>query len=561
MLVSLKIENVAVIEQAEIFFDKGFNVLTGETGAGKSIVIDSINAVLGERTSKQLIRNGADRAKVSAVFEGISESIREKLSQYDISCGDDSLLITRIITADGRNSCKINGENVTVSMLKNIGRDLITICGQHDSQYLLLKEHHVDFVDSVAECDELIESYKQLYSEVRRVSKELSSAMKYEGDKQKQLEFLKFQIDELTSADIIIGEKQKLLDEKKRFQNKEKIANALNNAQILLGGDDTMPGLLSGMYSLADCLRELSDYDESFSSYIEQIEQFRYTLDECSNEVSHYLNNDEDEYFDIDSIERRLDVLYKLSRKYGSTEEEMLSYLDEITEEYEKINSSEELIAELSVKLENLKEELFRVGCHLSDCRKNAAQQFESRVEKELTFLDMPDAEFKVSFTDCEPTENGIDEIEFLFSANKGQDAKPLCKIASGGELSRVMLAIRCVLSDAGLEVTSIFDEIDTGVSGRAAHKIAYKLHEVSENKQVLCVTHLAQIASYADNHLFVEKVTDESNTYTRVTQLDDERRITEIARIIGGDVVTETTIMSAKEMLDFSKKNNENKF
>ncbi len=553
MLINLKIENVAVIEQSEILFDSGLNVLTGETGAGKSIVIDAINAILGERTSKQLIRDGADKAKISAVFENIPYIVRQKLTEYEIESDDDSLLITRIITSDGRNSCKVNGESVTVSMLRNIGRDLITICGQHDSQYLLQKESHLSFVDTMASCDELKEQYRELYYECKKINKELSKLMKHEGDKEKQLEFLKFQIDEITNADIVVGEKENLLNEKKRFQNKEKIAQALNNAQYILNGDEAFSGVLSGIYNLTDCLSTLSDYDEKYSEYIDNLENLRYTLDECSNEISRSVSDGDDEYVDIDFIESRLDVLYKLSRKYGSTEEEILLYLDKITEEYESINSADEMIEQLTQQLQLTREKLLQAGCYLSDSRKIAATDFENRVCRELRFLDMPDAVFEVSFTDCEISENGIDEVEFLFSANKGQAPKPLSKIASGGELSRVMLAIRCVLSGDEMESTLIFDEIDTGVSGRAAHKIAYKLRELSQSKQVICVTHLAQIASCANSHLFIEKVTDENSTYTKVTNLDDEQKIKEIARIIGGDVITQTTLNSAKEMIEFS--------
>ena len=277
MLVSLKIENVAVIEKAEILFDSGLNVLTGETGAGKSIIIDSINAVLGERTSKQLIRNGADKARVSAMFENIPVCVKQKLGEYEINCDDDCLLITRIITSDGRNSCKLNGESVTVSMLRNIGHDLITICGQHDSQHLLSKEHQLGFVDSIAESEELIERYKQLYRETKLTNKKLSDLLKNESDKDRKLEFLKFQIDELTNAGITPGEKERLLSEKKRFQNKEKIASALNNARLILSGDDNMPGLLSGLYNLTDCLNDLSAYDETYNSFIENVEELRYT--------------------------------------------------------------------------------------------------------------------------------------------------------------------------------------------------------------------------------------------------------------------------------------------
>ncbi|MDD6011597.1 MAG: DNA repair protein RecN [Oscillospiraceae bacterium] len=554
MLTSLKIENVAVIEQAEILFDGGLNILTGETGAGKSIVIDAINAVLGERTSKELIRDGADRAKVTAFFEKISPQASAILDEYEIeSEPDGSLLVTRVITSDGRSSCKINGHPVTVSMLKSIGRELITICGQHDSQYLLMKDRHLSFIDAIADSDELLSSYRETYSEIKKVRRELKKITGDDADKERRLEFLKYQIDELKSANIVVGEKNGLMEEKKKFQNREKILGNLTDCDRILNGDGS--GITGKLYDLSDCLEELSRYDSGFREYAESIAELKYALDECSARVRDSLEGFTESDFSIDAVEERLDQLYRLSKKYGATEEEMLAYLDDITEEYESISMSGEIAEKLQEQYDELADELFRRGCYLSDSRKQAAITFEKKVEENLRFLDMPEAAFVVDFREAAATETGIDDVEFLFSANPGQEPKPLAKIASGGELSRVMLAIRCVLSDQDSVGTMIFDEIDTGVSGRAAHKIAYKLRELSVKKQVLCVTHLAQIAAYADNHLYIEKSSDGDKTYTAVTALDYDGRIREIARIIGGDVLTNTTLDSAREMIEFASK------
>ncbi|MBQ7118212.1 MAG: DNA repair protein RecN [Clostridia bacterium] len=554
MLSSLKIENVAVIEHSEIVFDSGLNILTGETGAGKSIVIDAINAVLGERTSRELIRTGADSAKVTAFFEDVPASVSSKLSAIGIDCEDDnSLLISRTISSDGRSICRVNGSNVTVSMLKTIGRDLITICGQHDSQYLLDKEHHIDFIDAMADSDELLDSYREVYAEIKAVKKQLKKLLSAEDEREKRIDFLKYQIDELSAANIRIGERDELTRERDRLANREDVINSLSLIESILKGDSVRNGANSDLYTVAENLKKLSAYDDGFSEFVKGIEELRDILTECSSYASSYLENFDDGYGDINSVEERLDEIYRLSRKYGATEEEMLTYFSKIVEEYNTLVSNDEAIDVLQNKYNELADELFKRGCYLSDCRKQTAIDFEKKVSEELSFLDMHDARFVVDFREANATENGMDEVEFIFSANAGQDLKPLIKIASGGELSRVMLAIRCVLSDCDSTVTMIFDEIDTGVSGRAAHKIAYKMHQLSEIKQVLCVTHLAQIAAYADNHLYIEKNATAEGTFTQVTSLSESEKVKEIARIIGGDIITATTLDSAKELINYA--------
>lgn len=557
MLSSLKIENVAVIEHSEIIFDSGLNILTGETGAGKSIVIDAINAILGERTTKNIIRTGADKAKVTAYFESVSKEVLDKLEELGVDCdGDDSLLITRIISTDGRNVCRINGNSVTVSMLKSIGRDLITICGQHDSQYLLQKDHHIEFIDAMADSKELLDSYRKTYYELKSVRKQLKKFLSAEDEREQRIEYLKFQIDELTAAKLEIGEKDRLTKEKETIRNRENIVKALSAIDTIINGDGEKMGLSEGVYKVIENLDKLSRFDVKFSAFSESFNEFRYVLSECASEASSSLGDYENGYADIDSIEERLDEIYRLSRKYGATEEEMLGYLSRAVEEYNSLVSSDETIEELQDKYNELANELFRRGCYLSDCRKQTAIEFEEKVKNELSFLDMVGAEFTVDFKESNAAENGMDEVEFIFSANAGQEMKPLVKIASGGELSRVMLAIRCVLSDRDSISSMIFDEIDTGVSGRAAHKIAYKMHELSKIKQVVCVTHLAQIAAHADNHLYIEKIAGEDGTFTKVTSLSDSERVREIARIIGGDIITATTLESARELINYALNN-----
>ncbi len=554
MLSELKINNVAVIEKAEIAFENGLNILTGETGAGKSIIIDSLNAVLGERTSKDLVRDGAQNAKVSAFFEYIPKSAKEILDEFEIESEDDaSLLVSRTITADGRSSCRINGQPVTVSMLKAVGRELITICGQHDSQHLLQKESHLGYIDYLAGTQDDLKEYKEVYHNLLSKEKELSSINQSETDKQQRLEFLSYQINELQNADITVGEKEELTAKKHKIQNREKIASCLYGAKTVIGGDENTSGLVDMLYSLENSLDSASEYNKDFEVYLRSAENFRYEIEDCLSAVSDELSALDENDTDINSVEQRLDLLYRLSRKYGESEEEMLSYLEKITDEYNNIRTSDERAKEIEAEIDVLKDELYKRARNISEKRKDYAAKFEVDVMSELNYLDMKGALFTVDFKETKPCENGIDEAEFLLSANAGQAPKPLAKIASGGELSRVMLAIRCVLSDAENCDTIIFDEIDTGVSGKAAHKIAYKLRQVSKGKQILCVTHLAQIAAGADNHLLVEKSLEDNKTCTAVRKLVDDERIREIARIIGGDVITKTTLMSACELIDFA--------
>lgn len=548
MLTSLKIENVAIIESAAIEFGCGLNVLTGETGAGKSIIIDSINAVLGERTSKDIIRTGADNAKVYAVFEDISEAAMEVLTENGIDCDDDVLIVNRVINRDGKNSCRINGVPVTVNMLKAVTRELIDIHGQHDNQALLNPDRHCGFIDSFAGCGDLINTYRNSYYELCDVRKKLNSLKTDESTKAQRIDLLQYQIDEIEKANITVGERDELNERKNLINNSQKIIKSLNSAYELLKGDNC------GIDCVSDSAYDIEKAEECFSAIspiLEQINNIKYELEDVAEAIRDRLSElDYDEY-ELDAIESRLDLLYRFSRKYGETEEDILNYLENAKKELDEITFSEERMQILIEKEKDLSDKTKKLAEKLTEERMTAGKKLSKLISEELEFLDMPNVSFVVSRTATELSENGADDIEFLISANAGETLKPLVKIASGGELSRIMLAIKNVLADADNIGTMIFDEIDTGVSGRAAQKIAMKLRQVSAGRQVICVTHLAQIASQGDVHLYISKSVRNSKTYTEVSTLLDEKRVYEIARIMGGIEITELQLQSAREMLE----------
>ncbi len=548
MLTSLKIENVAIIESAAIEFGCGLNVLTGETGAGKSIIIDSINAVLGERTSKDLIRTGTDCAKVYAVFEDVGAGIKTMLEENGIDSSDEVLIVNRTINRDGKNSCRINGCPVTVGMLKSVTKELIDIHGQHDNQSLLSPERHCDFIDNFAGHTDLIEQYRNSYSEWCEVRKKLNSFKTDDSTKEQRIDLLTYQIDEIEKSEIIVGEREELTERKNLINNSQKIIKSLNAVYDLLKSDN---GGVDCVSSALYDLQRAEEYYPSLSETAEQLSNIKYALEDVAEEVRDRLSElDYDEY-ELDEIETRLDLLYKLSRKYGETEEEILNYLQKAKEELNNITFSEEKIRQLTEKENELFRVTERIADELTKARIEAGEKLSNLICEELEFLDMPDVSFVVSRKETEFTENGADEIEFLISANAGETPKPLAKIASGGELSRIMLAIKNVLADADEIGTMIFDEIDTGVSGRAAQKIALKLRQVSQGRQVICVTHLAQIASQGDVHLYISKNVRDGKTFTQVKSLIGDERAYEIARIMGGIEISELQIRSAREMLE----------
>lgn len=555
MLTSLKINDVAIIEEAVIEYDGGLNIMSGETGSGKSIVIDSINAVLGQRTSKELIRDGADEARVSAVFENVNDAVKDILMGYGIDCADGSLFIQRTIRG-GRNICKINGETVTVSILKSVGDHLINIHGQNENQTLMDKDNHLQYIDKLADNGQILAKYKEKYSRLKAINKQLKQLKSIESEKEIKLETLKYQIDEIEAAGLKSGEKDELIQQRNKFQNIEKVRFALAAADTMLNGDGgERDGVISELNTLVSSLNTLSEYIKEAGSYGSSVNEGIINLQDCSEFILSEIESFGGSGLDINAIEERLDLIYRLTRKYGATEEDVLSYLEKIKAEYDDISLSGERIERLSAEYDSVLEELISVGNELTKSRIKAGENFSARIKKELKFLDMPNVDFKVKVDQCAATATGLDDVEFLISANLGQELKPIAKIASGGELSRIMLAIKCVLTDLDSVDTLIFDEIDSGVSGRAAEKIGYKLKEVSRFSQVICVTHLAQIACFADNHLYIEKTTENGKTRTKVTRLGFKERTEEIARIMGGSVITDATLQSARDLLERAEK------
>lgn len=552
MLTSLQIENIAVIEKAEITFDKGLNVLTGETGAGKSIIIDSINAVLGERTTRELVRTGAPFAKVSALFFGLSHAAEQVLKSLDLEPEEDgSLLIQRSISSDGRSACRINGQTATVSMLRQLGGELINIHGQHDSQSLLSSEKHIGFIDALAQDEALLVEYRGLYAAYVKIRRALNELQMDEEEKLRKIDLLRFQIDELEAANLQIGERETLTQERTRCLNAEKILQSLRRAYDAINGTEETAGASQLLTDAAAGLQDAAHYYGAIESTAQEMLDLSYNLESYADEIRNAFDTLSYDPGDLEQIEERLDLLYKLSRKYGETEEEMLVYLEKARAELDEITFSEERVQKLDEERRETVRKIKALAVTLSNVRRQAGERFARQVEAELSYLDMPHVRFIVHHEQVKPGPNGADEIEFLISANPGEPPRPLAKIASGGELSRIMLAIKNVLSGSDEIGTLIFDEIDTGVSGRAAQKIALKLKQVSAGRQVICVTHLAQIAAQADCHLLIQKTVRDDQTYTQVDALDFEGRKRELARIMGGmDEITPLQLQSAEELL-----------
>lgn len=550
MLSVLKIRNIAIIENAEIEFNKGFNVLTGETGAGKSIILDSINAVLGFRTSRELIRTGETEAEVTALFSFVGEKTIGKLNELGLPQNDDnSLLITRTITHD-KNVCRVNNSLTSVSALREIGNTLISIHGQQDNRELLDSETHIGYLDAVAENNSLLSDYNSVYNEFCKITLQIKSLMTDEAEKARQIDILSFQIDELKKAEITVGEWEELKNKRTEIQNIEKISEGFRNANDALSGGDGFTGAVELVLGAEKALSQVANFSKEAEKLSTKLNDIYYELNDIADTLR--FSDGESEYSrnDLEAIEERLDLLYRLSKKYGSTEEEMLEFLSKAEEKLNSLTSSEENLEVLKEQRRVILEKATTLAKKLSECRKETAEKFRTDVMEELRFLDMPSVEFNVQFTEVELCENGIDSVEFLISANVGEPPKPIAKIASGGELSRIMLALKNVLSDKDQIGTMIFDEVDTGVSGRAATKVAQKLKQVSTGRQVICVTHLAQLAVLSDNHYLIEKTAKDGKTYTNVTPLDFEGRKYEIARITGGGEITETQLKNAEEML-----------
>ena len=547
MLSLLHIENIAVIEQADISFDRGFNVLTGETGAGKSIVIDAISAILGERAYRDMIRTGETKASVRAVFTDVP-----KLSWFEENgvTYDEELVIHREIFLDGKNVCRVNGSLVSVSILRKLGIQLINIHGQHDSASLFDEENHLVFLDAFADNDALRQEYSEAFAQVLKLRREIDALTMDEGEKLRRMEMLRYQIAEIERANLQSGEDDALEDRRKLLQNAEKIADGMNDAVEQLYGSEDTDGAAS-MLSMAErALARIAKFSDTISELHEKVADLMYQVQDAAELVRDARDDLSYSGDELEQIESRLDVIHKLRRKYGASCEDILAFLEQAKKELDEIEFADDHLARLKLKLEKAEATAWNAALRLRKNRQDTAKTMSVRILDELKQLDMPRVEFDCRFAEIEMASNGADSVAFYMTANAGEELKPLSKVASGGELARIMLAMKNVLAQRDQVSTLIFDEVDTGVSGRAAQKVAQKLRSVAEHKQVLCVTHLPQLAALAQTHLLIAKEERNGRTYTTVTPLDLEGRKQELARIIGGTHITETTLKSAEEML-----------
>ena len=554
MLKTLEIENIAVIERATVSFTRGFQCLTGETGAGKSIIIDAINCITGEKTSRELIRSGESSARVTAVFSDLSESVLSFLAENDVESEENTLILSRRISRDGKNSCRVNGYPVPLSLLRALGERLVNIHGQMDSKNLLDADRHFVYIDAFGNLSDLLAAYQADYRRLCDIRSEMKRLTMDESEKLKEIDRLDFQIEELTAAELKIGEREDLAKRRDVARNAKKIVDALAEVSLLLSGDEYADGASQKVSAAVQSLQNAADYLPELGDIAGVLQETSYTLSDIGADIKNRLSDVSYSESEADAIESRLDELQRLSRKYGATEEDMLCYLEEAKKRREEIDLSEERLAELSGLFDEAAEQAKKSAKALSRARKTAAADFAARVEEQLRFLDMPDVRFTVSDTITPLGENGVDKMAFLFSANKGEAPKALARIASGGELSRVMLAIKNVLSVCDTVGTLIFDEIDTGVSGRAAEKVAMKLVELSRSRQVICVTHLTQLAMFADTHFLIQKTSDDARTTTSVTCLDEAGRAYELARMGSGTNIGETQLQNARQLLAYAE-------
>lgn len=547
MLSLLHIENIAVIEQADISFDKGFNVLTGETGAGKSIVIDAISAILGQRAYRDMIRTGTNKASVRAVFTKVPNFpwFEENGVEYD-----EETVIQRDIFLDGKNVCRVNGTLVTVAILHKLGIQLINIHGQHDSASLFDEENHLRFLDAFADNGALLAEYREKFAAVSELRRQIDRMTMDEGEKLRRMETLKYQIAEIEKADLKSGEDEVLEQRRKLLQNSEKLSQGLEEAsEALLGGDDS-DGAAALLAQAAYALSRIARYSDDYTGFQERLTDLKYQVQDIADEVRDSLDELSYSADELETIEARLDIIHRLRRKYGADCDEILAYLDKAQKELDEIEFADDRVEQLKKKLAKQEKQAWDAALALRKNRQEQGTVMAEKILSELSQLDMPRVQFQCRFRETELTSEGADAVAFYLSANAGEDLKPLSKVASGGELARIMLSMKNVLAEKDAVDTLIFDEVDTGVSGRAAQRIAEKLKSLAKHKQVLCVTHLPQLAALADTHMLIAKSEHDGRTYTTVTPLDRKGRAMELARIIGGAHITETTLKSAEEML-----------
>ena len=551
MLNLLHIENIAVIESADISFDSGFNVLTGETGAGKSIVIDAISAILGERAYRDMIRTGASKASVRAVFTQVPQLawFQDNGVEYD-----GETVIQRDIFLDGKNICRVNGSLVSVAILRKLGIQLINIHGQHDSASLFDEANHLIFLDDFSSNQALRLSYGEKYEAVANLRREIQRMTMDEGEKLRRMETLKYQIAEIEKAELEAGEDEVLEERRKLLQNAEKLSKGMDEAVEALYGGEESEGAAELLSQAEHALARLARFSDNFSSIHDRVADLMYQVRDAAEEVKDARDDLSYSSDELEQIEARLDVIHRLRRKYGTTCADILSYLDQARKELDDIEFADDHLERLKGKLKKAEDEAWDAAKKLRQNRKENAEIMSERILSELTQLDMPRVQFQCVFGEQELAPNGADTVAFYMSANAGEALKPMSKVASGGELARIMLSMKNVLAEKDQIGTLIFDEVDTGVSGRAAQKVAEKLRKLAKHKQVLCVTHLPQMAALANTHMLISKSERDGRTYTSVTPLDLEGRKRELARIIGGAKITETTLKSAEEMLSWSE-------
>ena len=552
MLSLLHIENIALIQSADIRFEPGFNVLTGETGAGKSIIIDSIGAVLGERTSRELIRTGAKSALVTAVFTQVPPL--PWLEENGFPTGEEELLLQRELQGDGRNVCRIGGRLVTVAQLRELGRQLLNIHGQHDGQQLLEPASHLGYLDQFGACRPLLESYREAYRKWHDIRREMDKLQMDEAERSRRVDTLNYQIQELERAQLRPGEDEELEARRTLLRSAGKLMEAVQGAEFALSGDEDRDGACALIAQAEDSVRGVSDVSPELEELGERLTALRCAADDAADTLRELGRAFEFSPGELDQVEERLDQLYRLRKKYGPTVEEMLDFLDRCRRELDQIQYADDTLARLEKELEKARKEALRRGEVLSQARRAAAAELQARVQEELRQLDMPKVQFQTEFSpqdgEAGMDETGLDQVQFLMSANLGEALKPIQKVASGGELARIMLALKNVLAEGDDIGTLVFDEVDTGVSGRAAQKVAEKMAQVARRKQVLCVTHLPQIAAMADTHFSVQKGERDGRTFTELERLDRSRRREELARLIGGAAVTPALLESAEELL-----------
>ncbi len=548
MLELLHIENIAIIEAADIEFAPGFNALTGETGAGKSIVIDSLSAVLGQRTSRELIRTGAEKAFVSAAFSGMAPALTEELGIQPEA--DGTLLLQREIQTDGKNVCRVNGRPVTVGQLRALGARLLNIHGQHDGQQLLDEEQHIVYLDSFGMVESLAITYAEKYKDFTDIRRQIGALQMDEAEKARRVDTLQYQIEELRRAKLTPGEEEELTARRGMLRNAEKFLDAVAGADYALNGDDSGGGALSALRQAQDALGGVRHLDDAFGQLYERLGEAYSEVYDIAATVEDKRGELDVSPGELDRVESRMDLLYRLKKKYGATVEDMLDYQARCEAELAQIEDAGDTLARLEQALSKAEKEARQAAQALSDARKAAAEQLTSQILAELQQLDMGKIRFAVDFAEKPLDSDGMDTVRFLMSANVGEELRPIHKIASGGELARIMLAMKNVLSEQDHVGTMVFDEVDTGVSGRAAQKVAEKMARISRRKQVLCVTHLPQLAAMADTHFSVEKGERGGRTYTEVRRLDREQRRRELARLTGGSHVSQTMLDGAEELL-----------